>query len=132
MKKTIFYRLPVIAYCALIFWQSSSASLDTLPTFAHADKVMHFCGYALLGALVARMLVNETLLTLSLRNLILAAVIFSTLYGVGDEFHQSFVGERSADILDVVADGVGSVVGVGFYAGVRHSRNLRQETRNKV
>ena len=131
MKKTILYRLPVVAYCVLVFWQSSSASPASLPTFAHADKVMHFCGYALLGALVARMLVHETL-AFSRRNLMIAAVLFSTLYGVSDEFHQSFVAERSADVFDVVADGVGSLVGVVFYVWVRHSRNLRQETRNKV
>ena len=118
MKRTILYRLPVIAYCVFIFWQSSSASFDTLPTFAHADKVMHLCGYALLGALVARMLVHESL-AFSRRSLMIAAMVFSTLYGAGDEFHQSFVAERSADIFDVVADGVGSALGVVFYAWVR-------------
>lgn len=115
MKKNILYRLPVIAYCLFIFWQSSSAVPDTLPIFAHGDKVMHLCGYALLGALVARMLMYENLV-FSRCNLMIAAIVFSTLYGAGDEFHQSFVAERSADIFDVVADWVGSFVGVVFYS----------------
>ena len=131
MKKTIFYRLPVIAYCVFIFWQSSSASLDRLPTFPHSDKVMHFCGYALLGALVARMLAHEAL-TFSWRNMMISAILFSTLYGVSDEFHQSFVAERSADIFDVVADGIGSALGVGFYAWLCKTRPVdttKHETR---
>lgn len=47
MKTILFNRLPVVACCGFIFGQSSSASFDSLPTFEHADKVMHLGGYAL-------------------------------------------------------------------------------------
>jgi VanZ family protein len=40
-----------------------------------------------------------------------AAVVLSTLYGVSDEWHQSFVPGRSPDVLDVAADAVGSTIG---------------------
>ncbi|ACN16823.1 conserved hypothetical protein [Desulforapulum autotrophicum HRM2] len=118
MLTNLFYRLPVMAYCGFIFWQSSSASFDSLPTFEYADKVMHLGGYALLGALVVRMLFNEAL-PFSRRNLMIAAILASTLYGASDEFHQTFVAERCGDVFDVVADGLGSALGVIVYARIR-------------
>ncbi len=118
MKTTVFYRLPVMAYCGFIFWQSSSASFDSMPTFEYADKVMHLGGYALLGALVVRMLFNESL-PFSRGNLMIAAIFFSTLYGVSDEIHQTFVADRCGDVLDGVADGLGSALGVIGFVGVR-------------
>ena len=118
---TLIYRLPVAAYCALIFWQSSSASFGSLPAFAFSDKVMHLGGYALLGALVFRALEQETL-NLSRRGLILAAILFSTLFGVSDEIHQGFVAVRCADPFDAVADALGSILGVLFYAKLSAKR----------
>lgn len=112
---TLIYRLPVAAYCGLIFWQSSSASLGSLPSFAFSDKIMHLGGYALLGALVFRALEQEAL-NLSRQGLILAAILLSTLFGVSDEIHQGFVAVRCADPFDAAADALGSILGVLFYA----------------
>jgi len=36
------------------------------------------------------------------------AAVFAVLYGVSDEFHQSFVVGRSATIADVIADAIGA------------------------
>ncbi|MDY0378561.1 MAG: VanZ family protein, partial [Desulfobacterales bacterium] len=48
------------------------------------------------------------------------SVAASVLFGISDEFHQSFVPSRTADIRDLVFDFLGSVVGSGicwlFYA----------------
>jgi len=126
LRITLLYRLPVAAYCALIFWQSSSASMESLPSFQYSDKVMHLGGYALLGALVVRALFHESL-HLSRQKIIIAAILFSTLYGVSDEIHQSFVPERCADLFDVLADGVGSIIGVLFYAGMVAIKAHRDE-----
>jgi VanZ family protein len=52
----------------------------------------------------------------------LAAIALATMYGVSDEFHQSFVPGRSPDRFDVVADCVGATIGVafGWLAGAVH------------
>jgi VanZ family protein len=52
----------------------------------------------------------------------LAAIVLATMYGVSDEFHQSFVPGRSPDRFDVVADCVGATIGValGWLAGAVH------------
>ena len=44
---------------------------------------------------------------------VLAAAAFATLYGVSDEYHQSFVPGRSASIVDVLVDGVGAASAAG-------------------
>ncbi|MCA9424620.1 MAG: VanZ family protein, partial [Candidatus Omnitrophica bacterium] len=42
------------------------------------------------------------------RKWILIAIALSALYGISDEFHQSFVPERTSDIFDWFADLVGA------------------------
>ena len=39
-------------------------------------------------------------------------IILSTFYGITDEIHQLFVPSRSSDIFDVLADFLGSIIGV--------------------
>ena len=47
------------------------------------------------------------------RTIILILLIaIGTLYGISDEIHQYFIPSRSADILDVLADCIGSTMGV--------------------
>ncbi|HHB76440.1 MAG TPA: VanZ family protein, partial [Desulfobulbus sp.] len=40
----------------------------------------------------------------------ISVVIFCLLYGVSDEWHQSFVPGRTPDILDIAADTFGAAV----------------------
>jgi len=127
-NKIIFYRLPLILYCIFIFWQSSYPSPDSLPSFLFSDKIMHFAGYALLGGLVIRALYKEEL-NLSRGWLIFSAIVFSVLYGLSDEIHQSFVAQRSADALDFAADAAGSAVGVVIYSlGMKKPVNKNSPT----
>ncbi|HKK91263.1 MAG TPA: VanZ family protein [Desulfobacteraceae bacterium] len=114
MQKTLWYRLPVVFYCALIFWQSSFASPASLPGFAFSDKLLHLGGYGVLGFLVIRALWREGFETDGKR-LAMAAIAFSTLYGLSDEIHQSFVSQRSAQAGDLAADAIGSCLGVAFF-----------------
>jgi VanZ family protein len=81
---------------------------------------VHVAAYAGLGALSARA-TGKGLRDVSWRA-VLAAVVISSLYGVSDEYHQLFVPGRSFDILDMVADIIGSIVGasaVGAWSIIR-------------
>jgi VanZ family protein len=51
-----------------------------------------------------------------------AAWIVAVAYGVTDEWHQSFVPDRHADIRDLIADGVGALaatIAVGAWVIIR-------------
>ncbi len=107
------YWLSVYLYAALIFILSSISKC--LPGFEEIgipflDKGMHLIEYGIFGYLLARALKNSTLNVIKI-NFRVAAVLFATLYGFTDEFHQSFVAQRSATLGDVIVDGVGAAIG---------------------
>ena len=111
--------LPVIAYMAMLFGLSSLSTLPNAPEgFSFYD--VHVVAYAGLGALTARA-AAKGVHNVSWRA-VLAAIVISTLYGVSDEYHQRFVPGRSFDVLDMLADLIGSVVGasaVGAWSIIR-------------
>ena len=111
---TFYYRLPVIALCTFIFWQSSYPGIISEPLFPYDDKVLHFGAYALLAILTARALKTEKPFwsPVKIRTI---AIVFACLYGLSDEIHQAFVPSRCASISDFIADCAGSIFGCLFY-----------------
>jgi VanZ family protein len=106
--------LPLIIYCLALYIQSDYPSPEKIPTFTFSDKILHFGAYGLLGILFFR--AYETLpLKANKTLLILLSIGSATLYGISDEIHQYFVPFRNADIMDVVANTLGSICGVYFY-----------------
>ena len=108
---------------AMIFGFSSLSTLPTPPGgFSFYD--VHIAAYAGLGALTARATLRQAqgrpersrgatgkgLRDVSWRA-VLGAIAIASLYGLSDEYHQLFVPGRTFDVLDIVADVVGSVVG---------------------
>ena len=98
----------------MIFCVSSIHGTGAPPPFPFADKLIHIVEYGILGFLVARALA-QTKPSLSVKALIGLAVFLCVLYGISDEFHQSFVPLRDADVFDVVADAIGSFFGSVVY-----------------
>ena len=86
-----------------------------------SDKSGHSIGYALLAVVLLRAFARGRLSGVTW-TAGLAAIVLATMYGVSDEFHQSFVPGRSPDRFDVVADCVGATIGValGWLAGAVH------------
>ena len=107
--------LPVLALCAVIFFQSIFPSPDLGPAFPLKDKVMHMAAYGLLAALFYRACRVTWPGRLSAVQLLVISVCFASLYGVSDEFHQLFVVSRQADVMDGVADVAGSILGALGY-----------------
>lgn len=96
-------------YCAGIFYLSSKPHIDT-PSLFHfpgADKIVHGLEYGVLAALVAVGIrrSNESVPPAIQLWLPWAA---SAFYGMTDEFHQSFVPDRSCSIADWLADAAGA------------------------
>jgi VanZ family protein len=106
-------------YCLLIFIQSSLPSPDVGPDLPGQDKFLHLVAYAVLGYLACRSFASLR----SLRSplvIFTAGFIFAVLFGISDEWHQSFVPGRMADGWDLFADGVGA-----FLGAVGHSWRYR-------
>ena len=102
---------------ALIFVLSGMAAP---PTPAQAsDKTLHFVGYGGLGAVALRATAGATLSGVT-GGSAAAAWTIATLYGLSDEYHQSFVPARTADPADALADAVGaaSTIGVAWAFGI--------------
>jgi VanZ family protein len=108
------YWFPILLYCLLIFIQSSYPSPKIEPNLPNFDKVLHFMGYALLGALFLRAFYS-TSINRRLKLIFMLSILLSGLYGISDEIHQYFVPSRSADVMDVAADFVGAAWGVFLY-----------------
>lgn len=100
---------PVVAYMALIFYQSSLSN-PSLPS-SLSDKVVHLAAYGVLAGLVVRALLGGFPRPVTWRAAVLA-VLITVLYGASDEWHQSFVPRRAADVMDLVADGAGALLAV--------------------
>jgi VanZ family protein len=103
--------LPVMVLCAAIFVQSAFPSPAVLPRWPHSDKFLHAGVYGLLAALLCRALNSSGRARRKSLWVWTGAVVLTTLYGLSDEWHQSFVIYRTADPLDLLADMVGAVIG---------------------
>lgn len=113
-KHFLFYWFPIFIYCLLIYIQSSYPSSEDIPSIPYFDKVLHFAAYAFLGGLLLRAL--KTLPTKdNIRLVIILSITLSSLYGISDEIHQHYVPYRNADIMDALADIIGSIFGVYIY-----------------
>lgn len=98
------WRTLLFAWMTTIFVLSSQSTLPTQDMFAGQDKLAHILAYSLLGILLSRSLSPMQVETWQ-RIILITAL--TTLYGISDEFHQSFVPGRDVSALDVLADGVG-------------------------
>ncbi|GAG83877.1 unnamed protein product [marine sediment metagenome] len=106
------YWLPVYLFAGLIFFLSSLPELPQPPLkFPFLDKIGHLLEYALFGYLLKRGFSNSPRPKLSSYSSFLA-VLTAFLYGVSDEIHQIFVPTRNPEVLDLLFDGIGAVLGV--------------------
>jgi len=113
-KIFLYYWLPLLLYCLLIYSLSSDKYPSHVPKIFFADKLIHFFAYAFLGMLVIRAL-STIRLKENMVLLIIISIFLSTLYGISDEIHQYFVPYRCSDIKDVFANLLGSSFGVYLY-----------------
>ncbi len=77
--------------------------------YRYPDKVLHAILYAGFGFLLYLTLKNYSDTSLS-KYPFLFAVMIGTIYGISDEFHQSFVPGRTASIDDLFADTIGLTI----------------------
>ena len=104
------YWLAALLWAAVIFTLSTQSSLPKVgPDFPLKDKIAHLAVYALLGWLIGRALLRGH--RLSLPKAAGLAIILVSLYGVSDEWHQSFIADRTVSAGDWLADTLGGALG---------------------
>ena len=115
----------LILYCIFIYWLSDRHSLPTPLLFLHQDKLFHAGAYFVLTAFTLRAFRH---VRTSLPVLMISSFMFASLYGISDEWHQSFVPGRMSDVLDWVADTVGAVLCLSLYYVVIPLRRRQEMT----
>jgi len=98
--------LPVLLWMGLIFFFSSQPHLPRCPyplLDLFLTKGAHLMEYAVLAILLHRALGDKSGWW---------ALLIGALYALSDEFHQSFVPGRDAELLDLAFDILGVVLGL--------------------
>ena len=111
------YWMPVILYAGLIAFLSSLSSPGIkIPSLFYGldDKIIHAVEYAILAILCYRAY-RWTFVKKLVRYASLLAIVTAILFGITDEIHQAFVPFRHPDVWDLVADAVGSFLGVAAW-----------------
>ena len=107
--KIRYYRKLLISYGILIL-SISSIPGDSIPRFVLLswDKLIHIIEYSFLGFLSVSSIDNKS------KNKIIIACLFCLFFAILDEIWQSFIPGRFSDVLDVIADGIGIIIGSIF------------------
>jgi VanZ family protein len=109
------YWLPVILLCLAIFVQSSFPTPEKMPHWPNSDKLLHATVYGILAILFFRAFNSLENWHSRPARVFLISILAASLYGLSDEWHQSFVIGRTADAMDLLADFTGAVIGSGLY-----------------
>ena len=118
-ERFFFYTLPVLLYMLLIFILSSMSHYPDILSWTFSyDKLVHTVEYYVLGYLLIRVFITSSRDILS-RTSALLVIIIGALYGMSDEWHQSFVPGRYASIYDILFDTLGIVLAVVTYRFIR-------------
>lgn len=119
--------LPMLGWMMFIFWASHQTeteinehswifqTLQFIGQYFPVDKLVHTGVYGVLGALGALAMVHRPWLNW----------FICVLYGMSDEFHQSFIPGRSVETMDVVADAIGAGIAIYFISKMITFRNKR-------
>ncbi|HJS58515.1 MAG TPA: VanZ family protein [Vicinamibacteria bacterium] len=100
---------PPFAWMAVIFYSSAQSETGRLGRVP--DWITHGAAYFLLGLLLCRALAGGFAARLQLHGALLAVAI-AVVYGVCDEWHQSFVPSRESSAADVAKDAGGCALAV--------------------
>ncbi len=100
------YWLPAAGWALTIFILSAQPRLPK-PPGSLSDKDAHAVAYGVLAAACLFGLAQGRLRAVTAGRAMLAAIL-AAVYGLTDEWHQSFVPGRDADVYDLVADAVGA------------------------
>jgi VanZ family protein len=98
-----------IAWMGLIFALSHRSTLPLPKSVSFTSVLGHFSVYFVLAILLWWVL---GLFSLSPMARYAVAWVLAVLYGISDEWHQSFIPGRYPDVMDVITDAIGAACGL--------------------
>ena len=105
----------LLAWMGAIFYVSGTPS-NEIPDFGIVDLLVkkggHVLAYAILAVLAYRATGSHRV-----------ALLIAVLYALSDEAHQLFVAGRNGQMLDVLIDTVGAVLGLWSYGVMTRPRS---------
>ncbi len=111
----ILRQVPMVVVMGTIFLLSHQPGDQLhLPQLPGIDKWAHLAAYGCLAVTVLFALGEQQKSTRPYRMMGLT-VTFCLLYGISDEFHQSFIVGRTASIYDLLADGSGAAIACALW-----------------
>ena len=111
-NKRKFLYLPLGLYWLLIFILTSIPGNHIPTIFGVSDKIKHFGAYFVLAILLNFTLYIQNRFPLLSKKSMLFTFLITLFYGLFDEVHQIFIPGRAFDWWDLVADIIGSVLGI--------------------
>ena len=101
--------LPPAGVMAGIFFLSHQpGDVLPLPALPGLDKLAHFAVYGLLAATLIRAC-RPTIRQVRPGRVVAVTILGCLLYGLTDEFHQSFIPGRFVSLQDILADTLGAL-----------------------
>ena len=110
-RKVWLVYIPLIIYWVILFI-ATSLPVERLPSIGFTDKINHLIAYFILAVLLNLTLIYQRKSQLLFEKAPIATIVICLFYGALDEVHQLFVPGRSAEILDWVADALGTTAAV--------------------
>jgi VanZ family protein len=106
MRSNLLYWLPALLCAALIFFFSTRSAPPV--TEQVSDYLAHFLEYAFFALTLVWGATSGFLRQLTSIDVAWLWIV-AVLYGLSDEFHQSFVPGRHASLSDIAADALGAL-----------------------
>ncbi len=111
------YQMPALLWMGVIFFLSSfpSSAFPVIP-IPQIDKAVHAGIFFILCALIDRAIHHQNRFPEIRKYHLLISLSVVILYGLSDEYHQSFVPGRDVDIFDAMADTAGGLLYVMLWS----------------
>jgi VanZ family protein len=126
LQNFLFYQLPPWVWGLGIF-VGTSLPTEFLPSFVifGPDKLFHVSAFLVLSILIFRALSvrQKPFVT---RRVVIVSLIIAICFAIFDELHQYFIPGRFPDPYDIVADVLGTVLGVSLAMLYKRIRGFKQ------
>jgi len=103
-----FYIIAAAVIVFEVFLLSSRPLPERVPKIPGMDKIFHFIVYAALSSAIFGSIIKSKN---NHNKALFISIFLAVLYGLSDEFHQSFVPGRECSLLDLLADFLGAAFG---------------------
>lgn len=103
--------LPLVVYWLILFI-ATSIPVDFIPAVGVSDKFNHFFAYMVLSVLLYFTFSFQTRSEILKKHPAIMTTLVGSLYGIVDELHQMLIPGRSAELLDWIADFLGTLTGM--------------------